>query len=120
MSLRAAIIKYADNKYQAKPDFPWAKFPDYTVLRHQGSDKWFALLMNVPRGKLGLKGGGEVDVINVKCRPELVGSLRMKEGFLPAYHMNKEHWLTVLLDNTVSEKEIYGLIDDSYELTTHD
>jgi predicted DNA-binding protein (MmcQ/YjbR family) len=120
MSLRTAIIKYADNKYQAKPDFPWTKFPDYTVLRHQGSDKWFALLMNVPRDKLGLKGGGEVDVINVKCRPEFVGSLRMKEGFLPAYHMNKEHWLTVLLDNTVPEKEIYELIDDSYELTTHD
>jgi predicted DNA-binding protein (MmcQ/YjbR family) len=44
----------------------------------------------------------------------------MKAGFLPAYHMNKEHWLTVLLDNTVPEKEIYELIDDSYELTTQD
>jgi predicted DNA-binding protein (MmcQ/YjbR family) len=120
MSLRIEIIKYADNKYQTEPDFPWAKFPNYAVLRRQGSDKWFALLMNVPRDKLGLKGGGEVDVVNVKCRPELVGPLRMRKGFLPAYHMNKEHWLTVLLDNTVPEEEIYELIDDSYQLTTDD
>lgn len=117
MSLRAAIIKYAKDKCQAKIDFPWKNFPNYAVLRHQGSDKWFALLMNVPREKLSLKGDGDIDVVNLKCRPELVGSLRIKDGFLPAYHMNKEHWVTVLLDNTVPEDLIYELIDDSYTLT---
>jgi len=119
MSVKAAVLEYAKEKYQATPDFPWAKFPRYAVLRHHGTDKWFALVLNVPRQKLGLEGDGEVDVMNVKCWPDLVGSLRMKKGYLPAYHMNKEHWLTVLLDNTVPESEVLELIDDSYRLTAH-
>ncbi|NCB80331.1 MAG: MmcQ/YjbR family DNA-binding protein [Bacilli bacterium] len=120
MSLKEEIISYADIKYRIKPNFPWIKFPNYAVLRHPESSKWFALLMNVPRNKLGLEGDGEVDVVNVKCKPEFVGSLRMKNGFMPAYHMNKEHWLSILLDNTVPEEEIYELIDDSYQLTKND
>lgn len=118
MSLKVAVIKYAKSKYQVTPDYPWKKYPGYAVLRHRGTEKWFALLMDVPRNRLGLEGEDRVDVVNVKCRPEIVGSLRMKEGYLPAYHMNKEHWLTVLLDETVPEEEIRELIDDSYRLTT--
>jgi len=120
MNLKTSVIKYAKDKYQVEPDFPWRRFPDYAVLRHHGTAKWFALLMNVPRNRLGFEGDEKVGVINVKCRPEIVGSLRMKRGYLPAYHMNKEHWLTVLLDETVPENEIHELIDDSYQLTLHD
>lgn len=116
-SPRASITKYVGDKYRVEPDYLWAKFPDYAVLRHRGSGKWFALLMKVPKDKLKLEGSGEVDVVNVKCKPEIVGSLRMMQGYLPAYHMNKEHWLTILLDGTVAEKEICEMIDNSYELT---
>ncbi|WP_084300295.1 MmcQ/YjbR family DNA-binding protein [Microvirgula aerodenitrificans] len=119
-SSKIAVVNYVNNKYQVGPDYPWSQYPSYAALRHHGTDKWFALLMNVPRNKLGLEGTDSVDVVNVKCRPEIVGSLRLKHGYLPAYHMNKEHWLTVLLDNTVPEKEIFELIDDSYLLTKHD
>ncbi|KAA8731673.1 MmcQ/YjbR family DNA-binding protein [Acinetobacter qingfengensis] len=119
-NLKVAVVKHVKNKYQIAPDYPWSKYPDYAALRHHGTKKWFALLMNVPRNKLGLEGTDGIDVLNVKCRPEIVGSLRLAQGYLPAYHMNKEHWLTVLLDNTVPEKEIFELIDDSYYLTGHD
>lgn len=47
----------------------------------------------------------------------MIGGLRKEEGILPAYHMNKEHWITVLLDGTVEKEEICNLIDISFELT---
>ena len=48
----------------------------------------------------------------------MVGSLRMKDGILPAYHMNKEHWLSLLLDTTVPKEMVLELISDSFELTS--
>ncbi len=47
----------------------------------------------------------------------MIGSLRLSKGFLPAYHMNKEHWITILLDGSVEREKIKQLIDLSYELT---
>jgi len=118
LSLKTAVIRSIKERYRTRPDHLWAKFPEYAVFRHQDNGKWYALFMNVQRKKLGLSGDGRVDVVNVKSRPEIVGSLRMKEGILPAYHMNKEHWLSVLLDTTVPEKLVSELISDSFELTS--
>lgn len=73
--------------------------------------------MAVGRDKLGLSGDGTVDVLNVKCDPMLAGSLRQQDGFHPAYHMNKDKWLTARLDGSASDDEIKSLIDLSYELT---
>lgn len=117
MAKRETIFKYAEKKYGAKPDYPWQQYPNYAVLRHDGSNKWYGLVMTVEKQKLGLKGEGSVDVLNLKMHPELIGALRQSKGFLPAYHMNKEHWLSVLLDGSVAMEEIYRLIDTSYELT---
>ncbi len=72
--------------------------------------------MKVPREKLGIDGEGEVGILNVKCEPEMVHSLSQAEGFLPGYHMNKEHWLSILLDGTVEEIKILDFLDRSYEL----
>lgn len=73
--------------------------------------------MNVPGTKLGLKTDDELEVLEVKVRPEYIGSLRQKDGILPAYHMNKEHWVSVLLSGRLSPKEIHELLADSHELT---
>ena len=59
----------------------------------------------------------QIDVLNIKCDPMMIGSLRMKEGFFPAYHMNKENWISILLDGTVSADEIKPLLELSYQLT---
>ncbi|CAN7767218.1 MmcQ/YjbR family DNA-binding protein [Variovorax sp. LjRoot178] len=116
--MKTAVMRSIKARYRTRPDHPWPKFPEYAVFRHQGNGKWYALFMNIQRKKLGLSGDGSVDIVNVKSRPELVGSLRMKDGILPAYHMNKEHWLSVLLDETVPEKLVAELISDSFELTS--
>ena len=58
-----------------------------------------------------------MDILDIKCGPLLVGSLLLSPGFLPGYHMNKKHWITVLLDGTVPKAEVFGLLDMSYDLT---
>ena len=65
----------------------------------------------------GLKEEGETDFINLKCPPDMVSILRQSPPFLPAYHMNKTHWLTILLDHGVESEEIFKLLDWSYDLT---
>ena len=81
------------------------------------NNKWYGIVMKIEKEKLGLEGKGEVDILNVKCPPEMIGSLRLTQGFLPAYHMNKEHWITILLDGKVGKEKIKQWIDLSYELT---
>lgn len=116
-SLIKDVFDYAANTYGVEPDYPFSTAPTYAVLRHLSNRKWFALIGDVRRDRLGLSGEGKVDIINVKCDPILSGSLLMQEGYYPAYHMNHESWITILLDGTVSLEEIYQLLDLSYELT---
>ena len=89
---RDVILNYALSTYGTEPEYPWESSPDNAVLRNMMSGKWYAIIMRVKRQILGLDGDGFVDVMNVKCDPILVGSLRLKNGFLPAYHMNKDKW----------------------------
>lgn len=114
---RSAIFDYAEKKFDVKPDYPFEKYPHYAVLRHLDEEKWFGLVMDVSKDKLGLDGEGKVDILDVKCHPQKVDDLKSKPGFRPAYHMNKEHWLTVVLDGSVSQKEVFALLDESYDLT---
>ncbi len=112
---RKQVFEYVQLQYGAEPDYPWSD--RNAVLRHAGSKKWYGLVIEVGRDKLGLPGDGAVDVLNVKCDPLLIGSLRTKDGFHPAYHMNKENWISIRLDGSVPAEEVQGLIDMSYTLT---
>lgn len=115
---REALLKYIQEYFKCEPEYLWTKFPSYAVLRHKDTKKWFAVIMNVTGSKLGLKTDKEVDILNVKVRPEHTGSLRMMEGILPAYHMNKEHWISLLISEPLLKEVIYELLIDSYELTS--
>ena len=55
-------------------------------------------------------------ILDLKCDPRLIGTLRESPGFLPAYHMNKANWITVLLDGSVSMEDLMPLLDLSYDL----
>ena len=117
--IRDGVLSYCEQIYASAPEYPWARFPSYAVLRHEPGRKWFAAILEVPREVLGLDGDGTVDILNLKCDPDEIGGLRMQPGFLPGYHMNKEHWITILLDGTVALPEIERLIDQSHRLTAH-
>lgn len=114
---RVELRQYLLNTYHAAADHPWLKYPDYEVFRHEKNQKWFAVIMDIPKNKLGLPEKETLDVINLKCLPILIGSLRKEPGFFPAYHMNKENWVTVALDGSVPDEKIKILVDMSYEAT---
>ncbi len=115
---RDEVIDYIQSYYGVAPEHPWAKLPKYLVFRHTNNSKWFAVMMSIPANKLYEGGGGKIiDIINLKAAPELVGSLRLNKGVYPAYHMNKEHWVTVHLNSDFNKNELTLLIDESYKLT---
>ncbi len=112
---RQQLFQWIKRRYGVEPDYPWAD--ENAVLRHRDSSKWFALVMEVGCEKLGLEMGGAVDIVNLKCEPVLIGSLRARDGFHPAYHMNKDQWVSVRLDGSVADDELKSLVDLSFELT---
>ena len=114
---RVELETYLAEAYNAERDCPWVKHPGYVVFRHRSNQKWFALIMDVPKVKLGLQGDGLLDVVNLKCDPVMIGSLRTELGFFPAYHMNKENWITVALDGSVADDKIKMLLDMSVQAT---
>lgn len=114
---RNELIEYARSVYGAEPEYLWEKTPDCFILRHDTNRKWFAVVMDVPKSRLGLAGDETVCVLDVKCGPIMGGSYTGKKGFLPAYHMNKTNWITVLLDGSAPREDIAMLLDVSYDLT---
>ena len=114
---RKEVAEHIFDVYSVEPDHPFPRDEESCVFRHAGSRKWFALTMRIPYRTLGVPGDGEVDILNVKCDPLLMGSLRGLPGFRPAYHMNKDKWITILLDGSAEREDIIGLLAFSYQLT---
>lgn len=112
---REEIFEYVKKQYGTIPEYLWSSSPDSAVLRHHNG-KWYAVIMNVERSKLGLDGDDTVEIIDVKCDPEMTGMIIQTYGFLPGYHMNKQHWITILLDGTVGESKTLDFLDMSYDL----
>lgn len=108
-----AVIEYARRKYHHEPDHPFGD--DNAILRREDTGKWYAALLNVARSSLGLQGEGREEVLNLKAPPDIVQQLLHKDGILPAYHMNKKHWYTVILDGTLGDEELFELIDESFK-----
>lgn len=112
---REEIFDYVKKQYKTVPEYLWKSSPSSAVLRHQNG-KWYAILMNIKRSSLGLGDNHMVDIINVKCEPDMAGSLVQTDGFFPGYHMNKKYWVTMLLDGSVEEAKILDFLDMSYQL----
>lgn len=109
------ITKHIAERYGCEPEHLWAKYPNYAVFRHPASQKWYALVMDVPRNKLGLPGDSTENIMDIKCSSLMIGSLLTEQGFLPAYHMNKNHWIAVLLNDFVPDETICSLLELGYD-----
>jgi len=114
MVTRKDIFTYTEDNYGVTPEYTFSSYPQYAVLKNR-QGKWFGLVMNVPKEKLGLTGTEEVDVLDVKVDPDLGSILRSKPGYLTAYHMNKEHWLSIVLDQETDAANLFQLLDGSYQ-----
>lgn len=111
------LQQFIEETYGADAEHPWANYPNYTVFRHRNNQKWFALMMDISKDKLGLPEKDPIHVLNVKCDPLMIGSLRSEAGIYPAYHMSKTSWITVALDGSVNDEKIKWLLDMSFDLT---
>ena len=114
----AAVI---EDKYQVTPDFPWDEGSHALsgVFRHNRSKKWFGLLMNLDRRLLDADGAEEdVDVLNLKADENRRETVLAMAGVYPAYHMNHEKWISVILDDTIDDARVLELVEDSYRLTS--
>lgn len=115
---RQAVFDYIRKKYKVSPEYPWRKYDGNAVFRHADNKKWFALAMDVQRNRLGMSGSDYVDVINLKVNDMFFRDMLIQEdGIMPAYHMNKLHWISVLLDGSVPEEKVHELIDMSFMAT---
>ena len=105
---RKEIFKYIKEKYNIKPEYLWEDTPDFAVFRHQKSRKWFGIIMNV---------NGE-EYFNVKTDPNYSDLLRNSYDYIiPAYHMNKEHWNTIIVSSKIDKDLFFELLEQSFELT---
>ena len=114
-SQRERIIQYMQDAYGTEAEYLWTDSLDSAVFRHPASRKWYAIIMRVLPERLGLSGEQTLDVMNVKCSTIMIGSLLSTKGFFPAYHMNKNHWISIVLDGSVSDDQIIPLLELSYD-----
>lgn len=113
---KQSFLDYCLGTFGTSPDYPFDEDFETAVLRHADNRKWFALLMKVSRRKFGFDSDEMVDVVNLKLPVEMFGSFGKADGVYPAYHMNKLHWISVLLPDATDET-IAFLTGVSYEAT---
>ena len=104
------------NSYGTLPDYPFEDLLETAVLRHTDNRKWYAIVMRVSRRKFGLDSDEVIDVVNLKLPTEMFGSFGAADGVYPAYHMNKLHWISVLLPDA-PEDVVSFLTNSSFEAT---
>ncbi len=113
---RNEFLDHCLDTYGTLPDYPFDDDLVSAVLRHTNNRKWYALVMRVSRRKFGIDSDEVVDVVNLKLPLEMFGSFDKSDGVYPAYHMNKLHWISVLLPDATDDI-IALLADASYEAT---
>lgn len=107
MTERKEVISYCLKFNNVYEDYPFHD-PNWCVIRHKGSNKVFAWIFNKD----------DYVWVNVKCEPQWRDFWREAfECVIPAYHMNKKHWNSIILNGSVPDADIKRMIGESYDLT---
>ena len=110
------FLEYCLNTYGTSPDYPFDEDFETAVLRHTDNRKWYAIVMRVSRRKFDFDSDEVIDVVNLKLPMEMFGSFGVADGVYPAYHMNKLHWISVLLLDAPDDV-VQFLVNVSFEAT---
>ena len=113
---KQSLFEYCLNTYGTSPDYPFDEDFETAVFRHADNRKWYAIVMRVSRRKFGFDSDEVIDVVNLKLPTEMFGSFGAADGVYPAYHMNKLHWISVLLPDA-PEDVVTFLVNASFEAT---
>ena len=110
------IMTQVQEKYGNQLEYLWEKSPDTAVLRHEGNQKWYAVLMKISWDKLDKGKEGFVEAVNLKH--DCVTDLLIQRGIYPAFHMNKRYWISLVLDDSLTDDQVLALLERSWELTS--
>ena len=110
------FLQHCLNRYGTSPDYPFDDWMESAVLRHADTRKWYAIYMKVTRSKFGFDSNEPIDVVNLKLPTEMIDSFTPADGVHPAYHMNKLHWVSVLLPDAPDDVVLF-LLNASHEAT---
>ena len=110
------IMALVQEKYGNQLEYLWEKSPDTAVLRHEDNQKWYAILMRIPWDRLDKEREGLLEAVNLKH--DQVADLLSQNGVYPAFHMNKRYWISLPLDDTLTDKKVLELFDRSWFLTS--
>lgn len=128
------VIRYVREEYGDELEFLWRD--ENGVWRNPANRKWYGLMMRVERARLGLPTEGKVEILDLRFEKGMArefvasfgggfgenGSAGVSRagaedlGILLGYHMNKDNWITVVLDYGVETEEVLALIDRSYQI----
>lgn len=112
------MVKHFEEAYDDQLNYPFAKFPQYASFRVAG--KWYALIFPIKMAKLGDFLGEiaerDVEVVNIKVDPKKLDDLLERDGIYPSYHMSKKSWVSVVLDDSLSDAELFDLVAASRQL----
>lgn len=114
------LSTYVSATYQGQLEYLWEKFSRKStngaaVFRHQASKKWYGVFLTTDWSKFEKERSGLIEVLNVKS--DRVAELIQQKGIYPAFHMNKKYWLSLPLDGTLSDQQLFDLLDTSFSLT---
>ena len=114
---RKVFEAYVISTDRVDAEHPFSGDSVTTVFRHSDNKKWFAIVMTIDKSKLISGKSGKIDVVNIKCAPEIIDTFWEDDGIFPAYHMNKENWITIALDGSVDRETVCRMVDMSFEAT---
>lgn len=118
------LVHFLDETFQDALNYPFEKFPSYAAFRYEPLKKWYALLFPLKKEKLDdpyhhyqkEELEEELEVVNIKVAPQLIDELIKEKGIFPSYHMNKKHWVTVTLDDSVTDAKLFEMVKESRRL----
>lgn len=111
------IDKLIQKEYQDKAEFLWEKYPSDGVFRNSITKKWYALIMNIEKRKIEKGSMGKVEILNLKLPEAKISSLLEETGFYPAYHMNKQKWISILLNDSITDDFVMEYVKESHSFT---
>ena len=110
------LIEYIRENFSDEPEFLWEKFPNFAIFRRKDNRKWYALIANIPKKYLRLGDAEEIEILNLRVEPEELDKIFDGEKYFRGWHMNKKSWLTLRLDETLTDEEIFARLEESYRL----
>ncbi len=110
------LIEYIRENFSDAPEFLWEKYPNFAIFRRKDNRKWYALIANIPKKYLRLGGAEEIEILNLRVEPEELDKIFDGEKYFRGWHMNKKSWLTLRLDEILTDEEIFARLEESYRL----